>query len=94
VNQKLEDIKENCGRIIQTKAVIADLSKCTTISDYEKLGDEMNDIDIAMLILNAGVAQWYPFAEATNELIEQMVVVNALHPVYLAKVLLNRMLAR
>ena len=89
VNQKLQEIREGCGRVIETKAVIADLAKYTTISDYEKIADQVKDLDIAMLLLNAGVAQFYPFTEASNDLIEQMVSVNALHPIYLAKVLLN-----
>ena len=37
--------------------IIADFAKMNTIEDYQKhIGDKLKDIDVAMLILNAGLA--------------------------------------
>ena len=54
INQKLQDIRESCGRVIETKAVVADFAKMSTIEDYQRISDELKDIDIAILLLNAG----------------------------------------
>ncbi len=53
----------------------------------------MADIDIAMLFLNAGVMVWPggvgPFSMTTDIGIETTVNVNALHPMYLGKALID-----
>ena len=40
------------------------------------------------------MAHWGPFEDLANEEVEEVVAVNALHPVYIIKVLLNQMLDR
>lgn len=47
-----------------------------------------------MLFLNAGVAQMGPFAEIDDSSVQDLMAVNALHPMFLAKVLVNQMLLR
>jgi short-subunit dehydrogenase len=65
------------------------------IKDYkEVIGAKLKDIDIALLFLNAGVGQMGLFADLDEKSVEEMMKVNALHPMYLAKALLPQMLSR
>ena len=63
INQKLQDIRESCGRVIETKAVVADFAKMSTIEEYQKVADQMKDLDIALLLLNAGAIQFSFFKD-------------------------------
>ena len=47
-----------------------------------------------MLFLNAGVGQMGLFADLDESSVEEMMKVNALHPMYLAKALMPQMLSR
>jgi short-subunit dehydrogenase len=53
------------------------------------IGSKLKDIDIAMLFLNAGVAQMGSFADLNDSSVEDIMTVNAMQPMYLAKVLIN-----
>ena len=57
INEKLADIKAKCGHEIETRCIVADLGKMTKYSEYERIAQELADIDIAMLFLNAGFLQ-------------------------------------
>jgi len=49
---------------VKTRAVIFDFATLCTIQDYKsKIADQVKDIDIAMLFLNAGYAQCGAFAD-------------------------------
>ncbi len=54
INEKLEDIKKKCGKDIKIKCVVADLGKLSTLAEYEKLALQLKDLDIGLLLLNAG----------------------------------------
>lgn len=72
-----------------------DFSKNFQIKDYkEKIAEQLKDIDIAMLFLNAGYIAVGAFKDLTDEDIEQSCTINALQPMFTAKVLLDQMLAR
>eukprot|EP00347_Sterkiella_histriomuscorum_P002655 403367310 len=94
IQEKLQEISKNCGKQIKTRAIVADLSKMTKIEEYEKLATKLSDIDIGMLLLNAGWTQTCPFIDLTPEQIEYTVNINALHPAYLSKVLIKQLQAR
>ena len=73
--------------------VVADFAKINSISDYEKIvQDKFSDIDIGILILNAGEREMGPFSEIKNKDVEKMVNVNALHIIYFAKAMMNNLL--
>lgn len=75
--------------------IVADFSKMHTIKEYRDIiGSKVKDLDIAMLFLNAGVAQMGPFADLDDSHVENLMNVNACHPMYLAKALINQMAAR
>ena len=77
------------GKDIKTRCVVADLGKMTAIQEYEILANELRDIDIGMLFLNAGWTCVGPIKDLTSSEVEEIVTVNAIHPVYLCKALLN-----
>ena len=59
-----------------------------TIQDYEEaLVEPLKDLDIGILILNAGWAQMGPFEMLTNEEVQRHMTMNILHVIYSAKVL-------
>lgn len=93
IDEKLAQIAEKSK--VKTRAVIFDFGSLCTIKDYkEKIADQVKDIDIAMLFLNAGYAQCGAFADQADQDVQQTVAVNALHPIYTAKVLIDQLLAR
>ena len=97
MKEKLASISSEAatkGKRIKTKYVVADLAALTKYSEYQAIGDQLKDIDIGMLILNAGWAVMGPFKDLTPLEIEQIVTINALHPIYLCKALLPNLLSR
>lgn len=54
----------------------------------------MKDMDIAIVCLNAGIATVGPTAIVSDQEHESVVRVNALHPVYLGKILLEKQIRR
>ena len=93
MDRKLSEIRQKFN--VKTRAVVFDFAQYFTIGDYQRLiADQVKDIDIAMLFLNAGYCQIGAFVDLTQEEVERTVSVNTLHPIFTAKVLLNQMLAR
>ena len=75
--------------------IVADFASMNTIQDYQHtIADKLKNIDIAMLFLNAGMGQLGAFEDLTKSEVESIFTVNAMHPVFLCKVLLADMLAR
>eukprot|EP00351_Strombidinopsis_sp_SopsisLIS2011_P006094 CAMPEP_0116875968 /NCGR_PEP_ID=MMETSP0463-20121206/8048_1 /TAXON_ID=181622 /ORGANISM="Strombidinopsis sp, Strain SopsisLIS2011" /LENGTH=125 /DNA_ID=CAMNT_0004522379 /DNA_START=378 /DNA_END=755 /DNA_ORIENTATION=- len=66
----------------------------TTYEPYAKIAEEIKDLDIAMLYLNAGVQGYGPLEIMEPKEIQDIVTVNALHPIYLAKALLSQIKSR
>ena len=94
MQEKLAEIKK-VAPLVQTKCVVADFFEMLTIKQYqETIADKLKDIDVALLILNAGVGQVGPFSEAPAERLQHVMSINALHPMYTAKVMINQLLER
>ena len=66
MEDKLKQIKETTlektGKKIQTMAIVADFAEMYTYADYEKALEPLLSIDVAMLFLNAGIAEPGPFS--------------------------------
>ena len=54
MKEKLEIIKAQTVHSIKTRYVVADFGKMSTMDGYMDIAEELKDIDIAILILNAG----------------------------------------
>ena len=54
--------------------IVTDFTQMPTIDDYNRiLGEKLKDLDIGVLIANAGVAYPLPFAELSNREVEATV---------------------
>ena len=95
MKEKLKEIEAEAGHPIKTKYIVADFSKMHTIKEYEELvAKPLQGLDIAVLLLNAGVGLMGPFKLLTNLEVERIVNVNSLQVVFTAKVLLQHMAER
>jgi short-subunit dehydrogenase len=55
ISRNEQKIKEKLKNIhTKTRCVVADMGKMASYQDYAKIAKELEDIDIGMLILNAG----------------------------------------
>jgi short-subunit dehydrogenase len=94
MQEKIEELKLKYPKV-KYMYLVVDFSKLNSLEEYQQLvGDKLKDVDVAMLILNAGLASMGRFAQLTGETVQSVINVNALHPLYTTKVLLNQMLAR
>jgi short-subunit dehydrogenase len=66
----------------------------STFNEYSKVAAELADIDVGMLVLNAGALTISKFSILSPEELESQINLNALHVVYLAKALMPQILSR
>jgi short-subunit dehydrogenase len=95
--EKLKSIAEEAksnGKTIKTRYIVADLASFTRFNDYLTIMEQVSDIDVALLVLNAGWTCDGFLKDMTPEEIEQTVTICALHPIYLAKAFLERLMSR
>lgn len=64
------------------------MGKISSYQEFAKVAKEVADIDIGMLVLNAGAMLMGDFKQLSPEEIESQVNLNGLQPIYLAKALL------
>ena len=74
MEEKLAEISREVKEInpkMKTMAVVADFSKMYSIKEYEQvIGERLKDLDIGVLIANAGVGSKGPFKDNENDEIE------------------------
>jgi short-subunit dehydrogenase len=74
---------------------VADFVKLKGIDEYQSaIGDKLKDVDIGVLIVNAGYGRMGPFDEMLPSEIETSFQTNAAHVVYTIKVLVGQMVKR
>ena len=66
----------------------------TKYADYEYIAEEIKDIDVGMLVLNAGWAIMGQFKIMEPSEIENIINTEALHPMYTLKTVLAQLLSR
>ena len=77
INEKLKHI-QTLNPYLKTKCIVFDFQEHTKISDYkEKIALQLNDLDVAILCLNAGFAQIGAFCDITDMDVHKQVSVNA-----------------
>ena len=64
------------------------------VQKYIELGESVADLDVAILVNNAGVGDISPLAEAEYTELEKLININMAHSVYLTRNLVPRMLKR
>ena len=90
----MDEIKKEYPKI-QTAMVVADFSELNSIKDYkEKITSNLEKYDIGLLALNAGVGTMGPFDQLYEEEVERIVNVNALHVIYMSKLMVHQFLKR
>lgn len=87
MQEKLAEIKKEWPST-ETKYIVADLGTMFNIEDYQTIiADQLKDLDVSILGINAGYNENKAWLSLNNKGIQQTVMLNALHPAYLAKVM-------
>lgn len=75
--------------------VVADFVALKTIEEYkEKIAQKIAHLDIGVVALNAGYADMGPFHKIDDIEVEKQCQVNAVHPLYLLKVMISQLVQR
>ena len=80
---------ERGGASVRT--IVADLARA---EDVQRLGTELATLPVELLVNNAGVAHYMPFAQLPVERARELVDVNALAPVLLTRAVIPGMVER
>ena len=98
INEKLDEVRTECRQgdtSFKTLCVVADFGKLHTIEDYRAaIGEKVKDLDIGILVLNAGFVMWGPIAEIRDSDVEGQLTINMLQVTYTTKVLIKQMIDR
>ena len=95
--KKLEDTVTDLKKInptIDTRIVIADLSQSQTDGFFEDIALQVKDLDISLLINNAGVDCFDELIDLDPKEIKKMIFINCLPAVLLTRALLPKMKER
>ena len=94
---KLELVEDEVKKInpnIKTQMVIADLSDALEEDLFLKINEQTKNIDISILVNNAGVGNVGKFIDLTVDKLKEMVVVNSYAPMMMMKNVIPKMLSR
>lgn len=98
INEKLDEVRRECRAgdgSFQTMAVVADFTKLHTIEDYRTaISEKVKDLDVGVLVLNAGYVQQGPYAELYDSEVERHMTTNILHVAYTTKAMVGQLLER
>ena len=76
---------------VRVRTIVADLARA---EDVQRLGTELATLPVELLVNNAGVAHYMPFAQLPVERARELVDVNALAPVLLTRAVIPGMVER
>lgn len=89
---RLHELKRDlAARGITVRIVIADLGRA---EDVQRLNAELDTLPVELLVNNAGLAHYMPFARLPMERAQELVDVNALAPVLLSRAVIPGMVER
>ncbi len=89
-----ESLLVECERKIQTKIIVADLTKANQDDFADQIYAQIQDLDISILINNAGLFLNKPYLDATADEIRDLVTMNTLAQALITRALLPRLAAR
>ena len=93
MDEKLAELTSR--HAVQAKSVSVDFAELRTLNEYKQLVmNKFSDINVGIVCLNAGTVAIGPFDLLTDAEVEASLNVNALHPMYLAKALLPKLLSQ
>lgn len=95
--EKLIRVEEQIRKInnnIRTKVIVSDLSKSYEENFIPIIDEQIKDLDISILVNNAGVADSNYFERSNPILLKEMILTNALAPVLLTRCIIVKMLTR
>ncbi|CAK90630.1 unnamed protein product (macronuclear) [Paramecium tetraurelia] len=76
------------------RIVIADFVRCTEVDFFDKINEQIKDLDIGVLINNVGVSMKNPFERQSEVDIRQMLTINIFPVLFLTKKVLPIMKSR
>ena len=89
---RLDEVKRDLvGKGVDMRTIVADLGRT---EDLQRLGAQLSTLQIDLLVNNAGLAHYMPFAELPDSRARELVNVNALAPVLLTRAVLPGMIER
>lgn len=89
---RLEALKRDLERHgVAVRALVADLG---STEDVQRLGEELDALPVELLVNNAGLAHYMPFAQLPAERARELVAVNALAPILLTRAVIPGMVKR
>jgi short-subunit dehydrogenase len=89
---RLEELKSDLARRgVNVRTIVADLGRD---EDVQRLAADLSGLPVDLLVNNAGVAHYMPFAQLPMERAREVVDVNALAPVMLTRAVIPSMVAR
>ena len=89
---RLDQLKgELASRGTNVRTIVADLSR---EEDVQRLAEELSQLPVELLINNAGLAHYMPFAQLPMERVREVVDVNALAPVVLTRAVIPGMITK
>lgn len=95
---KLDSVEDEIKKIhpnIKTQIIVADLSESLEKDFFSKINDQVKNMDISILINNAGVANTGKFIDLAVDQLKEMMIVNSYAPMMMMKqVAIPKMLAR
>ena len=89
---RLDELKRNlAGRGVSVRTLVADLARA---EELQRLVVELQTMPVELLVNNAGLAHYMPFAQLPMERAQELVDVNALAPVLLSRAVIPGMVDR
>ena len=89
---RLEELKgELDARGVSARCLVADLGSA---EDLQRLGAELNTLPVELLVNNAGLAHYMPFAQLPKERARELIDVNVVAPVLLSRAVVPGMVER
>jgi short-subunit dehydrogenase len=89
--KKIEKEVKKVNPKIETKLVSLDFNESTEVSYYQRVCDEVKDLDVSILINNAGVMPLAKYLDQDPSIINEMTDVNIHGPAMLTSILGKRM---
>jgi len=89
MKQKLDEIKAHAStQTFETMYIVADFSKLLTMDDYrDTIESKLRDLDVSILILNAGMTAMGPFELLDETTVSNIVTCNVMQTSYLTKLM-------